>query len=101
MRAVVLATALTCLAAAAHAQGRPDTRTMNCAEVQDLIAERGAVVMSTGRHTYDRYVTDRFQCLMSGEVAVRAHVPARDAQSCPVWRCEMVDPQDRRAIVTN
>jgi hypothetical protein len=102
MRPVVVAAALACLATVAHAQGRrPDTRTMSCEQVQSLIGARGAVVMSTGQHTYDRYVTDRFQCMLSGEVAVRAYVPATDAARCPVWRCEIIDPVDRGGEITN
>lgn len=95
-RHVLLTAAMVCVATFAYAQGRrPDTRTMNCEEVQSMIAQRGAVVMSTGRHTYDRYVSDRFQCSFSSEVAVRAYVPALDRRSCPVRRCEMYDPEDR------
>lgn len=95
-RLVLLTAATVCAATVVFAQGRrPDTRTMNCAQVQTMIEQRGAVVMSTGQHTYDRYVSDRFQCTFNSEVAVRAYVPASDTRSCPVRRCEVFDPEDR------
>ncbi|MCX2724208.1 hypothetical protein [Roseibium salinum] len=65
---------------------RPDTRTMTCGEVQSLINQRGAVVMSTGQHTFDRYVANRNFC-QHGEVLERDYVPARDNDRCYVQRC--------------
>lgn len=68
------------------AQGRPDSRQMSCAQVQDLISRNGAVVLTTGQYTYDRYVASRQFCSHPG-VPVIASVPTRDANQCPVYRC--------------
>ena len=92
---------LATVASAVSAHARPDSRTMSCDQVRGLIRSEGAVVMSTGRHTYDRYVTDSRQCFTSADVAVRAFIAAQDTQSCPVWRCETIDPIDRRGVITN
>lgn len=101
MRIAVVASVAALAATAALAQGRPDARTMTCGEVRAMIEERGAVVLTTGRHTYDRYVRDRWQCFSTADVGVRAFITTRDTRSCQVWRCEMVDPVDRRGIITN
>lgn len=65
---------------------RPDTRTMTCGQVQSLINQRGAVVMSTGQNTFDRYVANRNFC-QHGEVLKRDYVPTRDNNRCYVQRC--------------
>lgn len=97
----LVATAAVLAATSAIAQGRPDSRAMTCNQVQTMIGDRGAVVLTTGRHTYDRYVRNRWQCFSTAEVGVRAFITTRDTKSCQVWRCEVVDPEDRRRIITN
>jgi hypothetical protein len=82
-------------AAAAAAQGRPDSRTMSCQQVQAFIANQGAVVLTTGRYTYDRYVRNTGQCFSTGEIAVIARIAAADNPACRVYRCEAIDPEDR------
>lgn len=72
--------------AGAAAQGRPDSRAMSCAQVQDLIAGNGAVVLTTGQFTYDRYVVSRQFC-SHPYVPVLASVQTRDTAQCPVYRC--------------
>ena len=67
-------------------QGRPDARTMSCERVQALIAERGAVVLTTGRHTYDRYVLDGRFCEMR-EVARPLTIPTKGGEACVVLEC--------------
>jgi hypothetical protein len=86
------------LAGGAAAEGRPDARRMSCDQVQSLIRERGAVVLTTGQYTYDRYVDNRFQCFTLADVAVRTYIEAADTESCRVYRCKTVDPIDRRLI---
>jgi hypothetical protein len=83
-------------AAAAAAQGRPDSRTMSCQQVQAFIANQGAVVLTTGQHTYDRYVRNSGQCFSTADIAVSARIPTADTPACRVYRCETVDPDDRR-----
>ncbi|MCK7614142.1 hypothetical protein [Roseibium sediminicola] len=73
--------------------GRPNTTSMSCGQVQSLIQQRGGVVLSTGRYTFDRYVANRNFC-QHGEVTQRDYVPTRDNNRCMVWRC--VNPQPWR-----
>lgn len=101
IRIAAIAAAAAVAATSAFAQGRPDSRTMSCDQVRAMIDERGAVVLTTGQHTYDRYVRNRWQCFSTAEVGVRAFISTRDTQSCQVWRCEVVDPVDRRREITN
>ena len=48
--------AATLAATTAVAQPRPLTTNMTCAAASALVSARGAVVLGTGPHTYDRYV---------------------------------------------
>ncbi len=67
---------------ASLAEARSSTLGMSCNQAIALVASRGAIVLSTGRNTYDRFVAgDRF-CL-PGEYAYRAWAPTRDG-NCPV-----------------
>lgn len=79
---------LAALCGAAFAQGRPDARAMSCDQVHAMIHARGAVVLTTGRHTYDRYVADGRFC-MAGEAAVLQSIRTRDANDCPVRACRI------------
>ena len=44
------------LAATAPLAARPSTLGMSCRQAQNLVATQGAVVMTTGQHTYARFV---------------------------------------------
>lgn len=81
--AVTAAIALTMTSAAL---ARPDTRSMTCERVQSTIQSAGAIVMTTGRHTYQRFVRSGSYCLHP-DVAWRASVQARDTNHCPVLNC--------------
>ena len=50
-------------------------------QAQRLVLTRGAVVIGTGRHTYDRYVRDRGFCEWN-EYIEPAHVPTADTPQC-------------------
>jgi hypothetical protein len=65
---------------------RVDSRSRTCAQVQSLIDQHGAVLLSTGVHTFDRYVSNRNQC-QHGEVLLREYVPTKDTGRCRVQRC--------------
>lgn len=79
---------------AADAQSRrPNSTAMTCGQVQSMINQRGAVVLSTGQHTFDRYVSNRNFC-QHGEVLRRDYVPTRDNNRCYVQRC--INPQPWR-----
>lgn len=80
-------------ASPASAISRYNTTGMSCASVQDAISREGAAILrypSTrvrNMTLYDRYVRSATQCDI-GEYAARSSVPTRDAQNCPVYRCE-------------
>jgi hypothetical protein len=73
------------LGAAANAQSRPDTRAMSCPQVQATIQNAGAIVLTTGQHTYDRYVASRIYCEVPYTSRV-ATVQTLDG-ACQVLRC--------------
>jgi hypothetical protein len=73
------------LGAAASAQSRPDTRAMSCPQVQATIQNAGAIVLTTGQHTYDRYVASRAYCELPYTSRV-ATVQTQDG-ACQVLRC--------------
>ncbi|QDG74549.1 hypothetical protein [Labrenzia sp. PHM005] len=77
----------------AEAQSRrANTTTMSCGQVQSFIAQRGAAVMSTGQHTFDRYVEHRGFC-QHNEFAKVDYVPTKDVGRCAVRRCVSVTPK--------
>lgn len=78
----------------ALAQGRPDSRAMSCGQVQALLEARGAAVLTTGEHIYDRYVASRYFCRYP-DMAVRATIATSDTASCPVQRCVPMEREDR------
>ncbi|PVB60205.1 hypothetical protein [Labrenzia sp. 011] len=82
---------LSALQPAGAQSGRPDSRSMTCAQVQSLIAQRGAVVLSTGQYTFDRYVANRNAC-QHGEILKRDYVPTKDNNRCYVQRCASNQP---------
>ena len=65
------------------ALARPNSLGMSCAQAVGLVRTQGAVVMSTGQHTFDRYVAHGGFCLWP-DVAVLAYAPTADARRCPV-----------------
>lgn len=73
--------------AVAVAQTRPDARQMSCPQVQEMIAASGAVVLTTGAHTYDRYVSTGLQCSM-GESLAREYITTGDGNRCLVHKCQ-------------
>lgn len=78
----------------AHAQARPDVRNMSCGEARSLIRQQGAAVLTTGRHTYDRFVSNERFCPI-GNVTKRAYVDTRNATGCAIgYTCEL-DMRDR------
>ncbi len=61
-KALLAAAVAVLLATAAAAQPRPSTLAMSCGQARALVASRGAVVLGTGPHTYDRYVAHTGFC---------------------------------------
>jgi hypothetical protein len=71
----------------ALAQGRPLTVQMSCDGARQLVAGQGAVVLSTGPSTYDRYVSAVTQCVR-GDTLDPAWVPTADSPQCSIgYRC--------------
>lgn len=62
---------------------------MTCSQVQSMIERNGAVVLSTGQYTFDRYVYTRNFC-QHGEVTRNQWVPTKDVARCRVRVC--IDP---------
>src|SRR5690242_7086477 len=75
--------ALLLLATTAAEAARPSTLGMTCHQAQRFLASRGAVVMSTGEHTYNRFVVNEGYCEVA-EWAEPATAPTRDARHCPL-----------------
>ncbi|KLK92197.1 hypothetical protein AA309_15680 [Microvirga vignae] len=65
----------------AFAQPRPLTTGMTCHQTKSLVTGSGAIVLSTGQHTYDRYVRSQAFCLQT-EFAQPAWVPTADIPQC-------------------
>lgn len=88
---LALAAAFTALARAAYAQSRPYSPRMTCQSAARMVAARGAVVMSTGPNTYDRYVRSQPYCTPS-ETTRPAWVRTADNPQCFIgYTCEDVE----------
>ena len=75
------------------AHARPDVRTMTCAQARALVRQSGAVVLSTGRYNYDRYVASQAYCYIPYYIR-RAWIVTGDTSQCLVgFTCE---PRNRR-----
>jgi hypothetical protein len=76
--------------AATAASARPSTLSMTCREAQSIVASKGAVVMSTGPHTYARFVAIVGYC-MTAEWGYPATAPTKDTPSCQLgYTCSTV-----------
>lgn len=69
--------------AAGEAIARPDTRTMTCAQAQTMVRQYNAIVLTTGQHTFNRFVSGQGFC-ESGQVTARGTAPTMDNKRCPV-----------------
>jgi hypothetical protein len=91
MRRLYLSALSSLLAATALAQ-RPSTLAMTCDQAAGLVASQGAVVLSTGRHRFDRYVSSPGYCML-GEFAYDGWAPTRDTPQCRLgYTCEKDTP---------
>lgn len=76
------------LVSGVQAQQRLSTLGLTCGQAQQIIRSRGAAVLSTGAHTYDRFVSDRSFCEFDEGLEL-ALVPTRDTPQCPIgYRCQ-------------
>jgi hypothetical protein len=79
--ALLLAFVLSLAAGEALAQARPLSTRMSCRQAAGLVHARGALVLGTGLHTYDRYVRDRSFCEIT-EIVEPAFAPTLDTPQC-------------------
>ena len=87
MKTISFALSLIVIATGAIAQSRPSTTSMACGAANGLVRSQGAVVLSTGRDMYDRYVAGQNFC-GPGESARATFVPAADNPQCFIgYRC--------------
>ena len=83
-----LAISILLLTFADVAYARPDVRTMTCSQAKALVRQSGAVVMTTGRYTYDRFVASRSYCERT-YITGPAWIATKDTSECQVgFRCE-------------
>jgi hypothetical protein len=68
-------------AALSPASARPFTPGMSCGAAASIVAQNGAIVLSTSPTTYDRYVFDRRFCSY-GEHIEPAYVQTRETPAC-------------------
>ena len=86
MLRIISMTAAIMFASTGLADARPDTRNATCAELQQMIQSRHAVVLTTGPNTYDRYVRQFGTECDWPQVPMSAYVQTRDGR-CPLYRC--------------
>lgn len=79
----LLVVAVTLGTAISPAAARPDTRYMSCAAAVSIVQANGAVILSTGAHTYDKYVKNHAYCNLN-DVLRKAYVPTSDTRRCRV-----------------
>ena len=65
------------------ADARPSTTTMSCGQAAATVAKAGAIVLTTGPNTYERFVASNAQCL-PGEITEAAQAPTTDSEDCTV-----------------
>ncbi len=90
---ILAALACICVADPAVAQQMTMTTKMSCAAARQIVSTRGAIVLSTGEATYDRFVSSQQFC-QRDEITKPAWVPAADQRQCFIgYRCERIDDQ--------
>ncbi len=68
---------------------RPDATKMSCAAARELVFQQGAVVVTTGRNTYARFVESQIHCQPVDEISRPAFVTTRDNPECWIgYTCE-------------
>jgi len=70
------------------AEARPDVRKLSCAKAQAMVRQNGAVVFTTGPHTYSRFVSNYRYC-DSWERLFTQYAKTKDNPKCPVaYECK-------------
>ena len=81
--AIIIAAAALAAAGASPALARQSTTAMSCSQAQKLVRSSGAIVLSTGRHTYARFVANGNYCA-AAEYPVWTYARTRDSRRCLV-----------------
>lgn len=74
---------LAILAGTSLCDARPSTTTMSCGQAAATVAKAGAIVLTTGPNTYERFVASNAECL-PGEFTEAARAPTADSEDCTV-----------------
>jgi hypothetical protein len=83
--------ALLGMAATAQAQPRVSTLNLSCRQGRAVVMSQGAVVLSTGPNTYDRFVSSPAFCA-PGETTELVWVRTADTAQCPIgYRCRSTE----------
>jgi hypothetical protein len=91
MKVLAVSLALIVFTTGALAQPRPSTVRMTCAQARSTVLSRGAVVLSTGPNTYDRFVSSRNYCEIN-ESLESVWAPTADTPQCFIgYRCRSGD----------
>jgi hypothetical protein len=70
------------------AAARPSTLSMTCAIAAATVARAGAIVLTTGEHTYDRFVAQSGFCLPR-QITKEAFAPTSDNPNCAIgYTCQ-------------
>ena len=95
MQRLVLFALTALLASNSGVDARPNTTTMSCGQAAATVARAGAIVLTTGDHTYERFVAASTFCL-GGEIVEPGIAPTADSERCQVgYICRPVDtPND-------
>jgi hypothetical protein len=88
MRRLISSALVVVLFGTSLAAARPSTLSMSCAIAAATVARAGAIVLSTGEHTYDRFVAQIGFCL-PGQVTRQAYAPTSDNPTCAIgYTCQ-------------
>jgi hypothetical protein len=88
----LLLSALLSLLIVSSGGARQSTFNMSCGQARALVASVGAVVLSTGRYTYERFVATPGYCLL-GEWAYWGYAPTTDSPQCLLgYVCKPEEP---------
>ena len=92
MRGLIAAAAIAVTTMSCLAQSRPSTLALSCAKARQLVARSGAITLSTGGQTYDRFVSTRGFC-PTGTFARPAFVPTATESQCDIgFYCSSAPP---------
>ena len=90
MRKQVIPVIVALLAGTGVSEARQSTLHMSCGQARALVASAGAIVLSTGQYTYDRFVVSGGFC-MAGEYPKPTTAPTRDGYCSIGYVCKYED----------